>query len=115
MSDVLDLDALIPPSVTIKLDGAEIVIKPPKTGDLLKLGFLGQKLQISDPKNEFDSDKTVDEITEIIRRSIPELANKEINTMQLLKLMQIISEMATPPDAAELEKRGLTVDGPKEQ
>lgn len=113
MSEVLDLDALVPPSVTIKFGGSEIEVKPPKTGDVLRLGTLGQKLSDASEASAEDVDKLVSMLTEQIGKCIPELAGKEFNTAQLMKLVEIISKMAIPPDVKELEDRGITTDGPK--
>lgn len=115
MSDVLDLDALIPPSVTIKFGGNEIEVKPPQVGDVLKLGYLGQKLQDAGSLPDAEIDKLVGDLTGQVNKCIPELAGKPLSTSQLLKLVQIISDMSVPPDAAELKKRGITTDSPKAQ
>ena len=45
MSEVLDLDALQPESKSIKFSGNIIEVKPPKTGDLLRLSQIGAKMQ----------------------------------------------------------------------
>lgn len=116
MTDVLDLDALMPPEVTIKFGDVLITIKPPRTADVLRLGYLGQKLEGAEELSEQELDKVVDDLTNHMYKCIPELANKDFNTAQLLKLVEIISEMAVPPDAKELKKRGITVDSdPKAQ
>lgn len=113
MSEVLDLDALIPDSVTIKFGGEEIEVLPPKTADVLKLGFLGQKMQDLGDMPDDQVETVLANLTEHVRKCIPQLAGKELNTAQLLKLVEIISAMAVPPDAKELEARGITSDTPK--
>lgn len=111
MSDILDLDALVPPTATIKFGGNEVVVQPPKTADVLALGSLGQKLQDVSALPEAELEKLVADMTGLLQKIIPELAGKELNTQQLLKLMELVSEMAVPPDAKELEKRGITPVG----
>ena len=113
MSDVFDLNALIPQSIKIKYDNDEIEIKPPKTVDILKLGVLGQKLQAPDKLEDVELEKLVADLTDTISSCIPELTNKPLTTTQLLFLLSKIVEMGTPPDLKELEKRGITVDTPK--
>lgn len=115
MSSTIDLDALIPPSVTVKFGGAEIEIKPPTTGDVLRLGFLGQKLQDANTLTDVEIDKLVAELTGQVAKCVPELAGKDLSTAQLLKLVEIIGEMSVPPDAVELKKRGISTTSPKAQ
>jgi hypothetical protein len=115
MSDILDLDALVPPSVVIKFGAKEIEVKPPSLADVLKLGSLGQKMQSVGEMPDGDVDVVVSELTSHIYKCIPELENGTLNTAQLLKLVEIITAMSVPPDAKELEARGITTDSPKAQ
>lgn len=111
---LVDLDALAAPQpARIKLDGAEIQVNPPKTADFLRLGILGQKLEEASSLDDDAITKLIDSLTATIVRIVPELADKQLSTAQLLKLVQIISEMGMPPDAAELNKRGIKVNDPK--
>jgi len=110
---VIDLDALIPEPATVKFGGQEIKVNPPKTADVLKLGFLGQKLQAPEDLSDEALDKLLNDLTGQVKKCIPELASAELNTAQLLKLVELISKMAMPPDAQELEDRGITVDTQK--
>lgn len=115
MDNLLDLDALVPPAAIVKFEGNEIEVKPPKTGDVLKLGNLATKLQNIDKLDETEILQLVDSLTEVVRRCIPELNDKELNTQQLLKLVEMIGNMATPPDVKELNQRGVSVGDPKAQ
>ncbi len=115
MSNVIDLDALVPVNVTIKLGGQEIEIKPPKTVDVLRLGFLAQKLQKPDELKDNELDETLDFMTAQVKKCVPAIESHDLNTAQLLKLVQIISEMAVPPDAKELQERGISTGDPKAQ
>lgn len=110
---VVDLDALVPPSVTIKFGGEDIEVKPPRTADVLKLGALGQKLQDVGKLSADEVDSLISELTAQIYACIPELNSKPLNTAQLLKLSQIISDMAVPPDVKELDAKGVTPGDPK--
>lgn len=113
MSETIDLDALVPPSVTIKFSGETIEVKPPKTGDVLRLGTLGQQLGKADELTPDELEKAVQDVTNLIYTVVPELAQKPLNTAQLLALVKIISDMSIPPDSKELSDRGITVDSPK--
>lgn len=113
MSDIIDLDALVPQDVVVKFGGEEISIQPPKTADVLKLGYLGQKLQEGSSLTDAELDKLILELTTKIKNCVPQLADKDLNTAQLLKLVDIISTMAMPPDTKELAKRGISTTSPK--
>lgn len=110
MSDnkVLDLDALVPEAATVKFGNKEIQVNPPKTSDLLKLGSLGSKLQELATMTDDEIEQTITALTEHIGKIIPELAGQELNTKQLLVLVKMVSDMAMPPDAKELDKLGIT-------
>lgn len=117
MSDLVDLDALIPEAVTVKFDGAEVQISPPSTEDVIRIGAYGQKLQDADGLSTDEISALVQDLTKQIRKCAPGLSDKELSTAQLLTLVRIVSEMSVPPDAKELEARGITPvnDDPKAQ
>lgn len=115
MSDLLDLDALLPKSATIKFEGETITVEPPKTADVLRLGYLGEKIKDAGANPEAANlDGMIEDLTNQIGKCIPQLQGKSLAMGQLLALSQLIAEMAMPPDSKELKKRGITVDGPKE-
>lgn len=110
-TEILDLDALVPQTAKIKFGGQEVEVKPPKTADLLKLGSLGQKVQNIADLPDAQVDQIIADLTKLIQKIIPELGETELNTQQILGLVGLISKMATPPENAELEKRGITPAG----
>lgn len=116
MSDtpkIIDLDALLPAKVIVKLDGAEIEILPPKFIDTLRLGKLGRKLQNIETLSDDEAEKVLTDLTNEVKKNVPALVNKELHSAQLLQLVTIISDMSVPPDAKELKARGITADTPK--
>lgn len=113
MSDIIDLDALVPASVIIKIGGAEVTVSPPKTGDFLRLGYLGQRLEKAESLGTDELDQLIQQLTDQIIKCIPEIAGQALSSAQLLKLVEIISQMAMPPDSKELKDRGVEVDNPK--
>jgi hypothetical protein len=113
MSSTIDLDALVPQPVTIHINNKDIQVQPPSTLNVFRLGSLGQKMQNADQLTTEEMSKLVEGITSEVRACIPELENYNLNTAQLLKLVQIISEMGTPTEAKELEARGIKPSAPK--
>lgn len=113
MSEIIDLDALIPQSVVIKFGDQNIEVKPPSIGEVLKLGSLGQKLEKADTLPDGELEILLTDLVSHIEKCIPELAGKQLNTAQILKLVGIISQMSVPPDVQELDKKGITVGDPK--
>lgn len=107
MGKVIDLDDLVPPSVTVKFNNKEIEIKPPKTGDLLKLGTLGSKLKDADKASPEEVTEMIGELTAMIKTIVPELEG-EMTTNQLFKLSEIVLEMAKPTEKQELDKQKVT-------
>jgi len=108
-SKILDLDALIPDSVSIKFGGETILVQPPKTADVLRLGFLGQKIETAGELADPELEKLVVDLTGQITKIVPELQSKELNIAQLLKLVAMVNDMTIPPDTKELEARGIKV------
>lgn len=113
MSDIVDLDALVPQAVKIKFGGSEIEVRPPKTGQVLKLSVLGQKLAEPSLLSTEQIQPIIDDLTTLILECVPELKDSVLTSTQLMKLMEIISEMSVPPDAKQLEKQGLEASSPK--
>jgi hypothetical protein len=110
VSNIIDLDALQPQPAIIKFKNKEITLNPPTTGDVLKLGEVAQKLQDIGELDADAVDATVQEVTNQVYKIIPDLAGEVLSTAQLLTLIKAISDMAIPPDAKELQERGITVD-----
>lgn len=115
MPQSIDLDALAPESVTIHINNQDIVVKPPSTLVLFRIGGLGQKMQNIEKLTDDEVNQLESDLKKQIINCIPELENIELSTPQLLKLVAIISEMGTPAEAKELQERGITASGPKAQ
>jgi len=115
MSEVIDLNALVPQSVTIKIGdpAREIEILPPRTGDLLRMSSVGKQLQDVDKLSAEEIDNLEAELTAVVYKIIPALENQPLASTQLFKLVEIISSMATPPKTKELQDRGINAETPK--
>ena len=109
---VVDLNELLPQGVTIKFGNPprDIDIPPPRTGQLLRLGALGQKMQTVDAQNPEAADQLDEEMAALLYEIIPGLNNEPLHTAQKLKLFEILTEMAMPEQMDELKKRGITLD-----
>ena len=110
MSDILDLDALAPEPRTIKLGGKEIQVQPPRTRHVLRLGFLGQKMQDLDSMSVEESDELIEKLEAEIKQCIPEIEKHTLNASQLMQLLSIIVDMGMPNQAEVLKEKGITVD-----
>lgn len=114
MSDnkVVDLNELLPQGVTIKFGNParDIEIPPPRTGQLLRLGALGQKMQTVNAEDPEAADQLDDEMSKLLYEIIPGLNNEPLHTAQKLKLFEILTEMAMPEQMEELKKKGITLD-----
>lgn len=109
---IVDLNELMPQGVTIKFGSParDIDIPQPRTGQLLRLGALGQRMQTVDTNNPDEADKLDDEMSQLLYEIIPGLNNEPLATAQKLKLFEILTEMAMPEQMDELKKKGITLD-----
>lgn len=107
MSDVLDLDALMPESKTIILGGNKIKVQPPK----LKTVFALQKtfIMLQDGKPEAG-----EKIIEALSSIVPDIKNDDVDLTveQLQALIQFVSEMATGGKGGQktLEKKTASAE-----
>lgn len=110
---IIDLDALQPQPVTLTFKGKTLTVNPPKTGDVLRLNTVARKINDLQGLLDEEIENILQNVQAKIAAVIPELKDENLNTAQLLLVIKIINEMALPPDAKELKKRGITVDNPK--
>lgn len=113
MSDVLDLDALQPESKSVKFGDKVIEVKPPKTGDLLRLSQIGSKMQKAAELPEEELDAVINDLEAAIKKMIPELAEATLVSGQLMALLTLVMEMGMPEQMAELKKQGIEVSSSK--
>lgn len=98
MSDILDLDALVPPSRYIKLNGKQYECKPLTIRQLVEIAHIEKKLA------EITSE---DEIIPIIREAlkpfIPAIENEEVDFTipQFRAIIQFAQTSAIPEKATE--------------
>jgi hypothetical protein len=111
-NEVIDLDALAPKSLVIRLSGRDIIIEPPTTVQLLKLGTLANAMSNVKGKTDEEVGNMVSEIWALLRTISKDLPEKELTLGQIKMLVAAISDAAIPPDAKELQKHGITSDTP---
>jgi hypothetical protein len=107
-ANVLDLDSLVPQPAQVKIGNQIVDVNPPSVVDMMRLGQLGGQLQNVASLSDADIEATMDKLKALIIKCIPELADHPLNMAQLLKLTELISELAMPGEATELAKRGIT-------
>lgn len=108
-----DLDALAPSPVVIKLGGKDINVPPPSTANILRLGFLARALGDADGEDAEKTEAAVSKLVQHLNVCIPAVRHITLNLAQIQKLVAILSDMAMPADAKELESRGITTSDPK--
>ena len=109
----LDLDTLVKPSKKVKLNGEIIELEPPTLEELVKLAKLGGELQGMDTSN-LNADEVSDVIDKLnagIRDVMPALKDVKLNIEQIIAVIEMMVDYATPNDTKELEKRGVKLDG----
>lgn len=110
MSEVLDLDALVPQTLKVKIGDETFDVPPPSLQDILKLGALSQRMSKFDPDNMDVGAEMVAELTEQVYACAPALKGRNLNMAQLLGLVRALTELSTPPDIKELADQGISVD-----
>lgn len=110
----LDLDTLSADKKTVRINGQVLEIAPPALEDLIDLAKMGgklQKFQGGKVENVDEMVAVMDELKSGLVNLVPELKDHKLNLNQLLALIDLLVESAQPADAAELEKRGIKLDG----
>lgn len=107
----LDLDTLVKPSKKVKIGGNIVELEPPTLEELVKLAKLGGELQGMDTSN-----LNADEVSEVIeklnagiRELMPALNDVKLNIDQIIAVIEMMVDYATPDDTKELEKRGVSM------
>lgn len=116
--NILDLQALAPTSAKLKLpDGTTIEVKPPKTEQTLRIGFLSQQMREVRAMGEKNPDEFTDEmraklqsimdgLEEQIKIVVPDLAEYNLNLIMITKLSEFITEMAAPGSIEKAAEQG---------
>lgn len=115
--NILDLQALAPTSAKLKLpDGKTIEVTPPKTEQVLRIGFYSQQMREVRKMGEANPDDFTEEMRaklqdimdnlEVqIKLVIPDLKDYNLNLKMITALAEYITEMGAP---GELQKAQAT-------
>lgn len=112
--DIIDLNALDPKPRVIKIGEQKLTLNPPKVRELLRLGYISQRMQSAPGLDDEQLQRLMDEAKTEIDNVIPEMKEIALTMGQTLNLMAIIIDMGTPQVSKDMEAKGITPD-PKEQ
>src|SRR5437899_1547817 len=105
--DIVDLDALVPPMVRVKFGDGVIEVPSPKTGEILVMASLFRNARADDLTLE-ETNVRVDALTQHLYKMVPALEGKPLNIAQLIKLVDILDNMALPPERRYPEQKRIT-------
>jgi hypothetical protein len=110
MPEIIDLDVFTPEPATIKFQGQEILVNPPKVIDLVQLSYLIDKFVEGNDKTDAEIKVIIDKLTARLQMCIPELASKELSYAQIKILIAMLTDMVKPQSVRDLESQGVTRD-----
>jgi adenylosuccinate synthase len=94
MSDILDLDAILPEPRQVKLNGKTYTILPAKLKDFIAIQKLFLSFQdVGDPTKQVSA---IEEITKVLKPIIPNVEEMDVTFEQLLAILQFSYNTAAP-------------------
>lgn len=109
MSNIVDLDALIPRDATVTFEGKEVTVKPPKVHTVLRIADYWQNIRLATVLDESELEKGVKNLQDEIIKCIPELEGHDLSYAQITTLVELLTKMTLPPETKEMKERGITV------
>lgn len=105
----LDLDALDPKPKQVKLGGKLFEVYPPKLGAIIALTRLMKELQDvgEDTEKALVAIESIRKAVEPIIPGLKDETHLDLSIDQVSALLEFVFKMATPPEAQELEKKGI--------
>lgn len=113
MSDIIDLDALIPKPATIRFGETDITVQPPKVYTILRIADFWQSTRMASTIPEQELIAALQNLTEEIYKCIPELSGKDLNYAQITTLVEMLTKMTLPPEKVEADENGVSPAGEK--
>lgn len=108
MSNVVDLDALIPRPATVRWGDKEITVNPPRVHTVLRIADYWQNIRLATVLPEKELEQGVRDLTTEIIKCIPELAGSELSYAQMTALVELLTKMTLPPETKELQEQGIS-------
>lgn len=113
MSEILDLDSIMPQPMTIRLGGKEIVINPPTVAQILVLVRLNSDFMDTDDSNIDAMNEASKKLQDHLRILIPGLPEGDMQAFVQRKLAEQLFELAKPEEMEALDEKGISVDNSK--
>lgn len=113
MSEVIDLDSIMPVPCTVRLGGKDIVINPPTVAQILVLVRLNSAFMEVDDSDYQAMQEASAKVQNHLRLLIPGLPDGEFNAFTQRKLIEALLDLSKPEDIKVLEDKGITVDSSK--
>lgn len=108
MSEITDLDALVPKPAKVKFEGQDITVQPPQVATVLRIADFWQTTRLASAIPETELKEAIDNLKAEICKCIPELANRELSYAQITVLVELLTKMSLPPEDEELKARKIT-------
>lgn len=113
MSEILDLDTIMPKAITIKLGGKDLIVEPPTVAQVLVLIQLNTDLMDADDHDADAKYQAMVKVQDHLRLMIPGLPDGIFSAYVQRALIELIMDLAKPDEEEELAKKGITVDSSK--
>lgn len=94
--NILDLDAIAPPSKSVKLNGKTYEVKPVTLEKIIKLQQISQG-----DKNEFEK---IESLKGLLSEVIPGIESSELTEQQLIALVEFVYKTSIPQAESEQKK-----------
>lgn len=113
MSEIIDLDSVMPQPQLLRLGGKDVYINPPTVAQILVLVRLNSDFMDSDHSN-YEAMKAASlKLQNHLRILVPGLPEGELDAFTQRRLIEILFQLAKPEEMSTLEQKGITVDNSK--
>lgn len=113
MDKIIDLDSLMPQTITVRMGGVEHKVNPPTVAQILVLVQLNSDLMDADSTNYEEKKAASDKVQAHLRTMIEGLPEGDLGAFQHRRLIEILLELSRPEEMQALTDKGITVDNSK--